>query len=349
MAFSDNDLRYMRRALQLAVAGRGHVSPNPMVGAVIVAPDGRIIGEGWHRRFGGPHAEVNAVHSVAEADRALMPESTIYVTLEPCSHYGKTPPCALLLRETGFRRVVVGAGDPNPKVAGRGIAMLREAGTQVDEGCLEKECCELNIRFMTAHRLRRPYITLKWACSADGYMDACRHDGGKAYRFSDARGTQIVHSLRAVHDAIAVGATTAILDNPGLDTRFFDGASPRPVLFDRHFLVADDSCRIASDPRLLRIDGGKPLEETLHEMYAADGITSLLVEGGASLLRSFISAGLWDEARVEVNPVVLGDEGRTKAPALPCQPVAQTTTTRTRIFMYTNQNSTPRRRTGLAS
>ncbi|MBP3537579.1 MAG: bifunctional diaminohydroxyphosphoribosylaminopyrimidine deaminase/5-amino-6-(5-phosphoribosylamino)uracil reductase RibD [Muribaculaceae bacterium] len=349
MTFSANDLRYMRRALQLAASGRGHVSPNPMVGAVIVAPDGRMIGEGWHRRFGGPHAEVNAVHSVAEADRALMPESTIYVTLEPCSHYGKTPPCALLLRETGFRRVVVGAGDPNPKVAGRGIAMLREAGIQVDEGCLEKECCELNIKFMTAHRLRRPYITLKWACSADGYMDACRHDGGKAYRFSDARGTQIVHSLRAVHDAIAVGASTALLDNPGLDTRFFDGASPRPVLFDRHCLVAEDSCRIASDPRLLRIDGGKPLEETLHEMYAADGITSLLVEGGASLLRSFISAGLWDEARVEVNPVVLGDKGRAEAPALPCQPVGMTATTRTRIFMYTNQNSTPRRRTGLAS
>ena len=143
--------KYMRRALRLAYNGYGFVSPNPMVGAVIAGPDGQIIGEGWHRAYGGPHAEVNAVASVDEHDRALFPESTIYVTLEPCSHYGKTPPCAKLLTECGFKRVVVGAGDPNPKVAGRGIAMLRDAGIEVVEGVLEAECRLINKRFMTAH------------------------------------------------------------------------------------------------------------------------------------------------------------------------------------------------------
>jgi len=159
--FSTSDRMYMRRALQLAANGRGHVSPNPMVGAVIVASEGRIIGEGWHRHYGGPHAEVNAVNSVAENDRKLLGESTIYVTLEPCSHYGKTPPCAKLLVDIGIGRVVVGAGDPNPLVAGRGIAMIREAGIPVAEGLLAEECCELNKTFMTAHTLHRPFVTLK--------------------------------------------------------------------------------------------------------------------------------------------------------------------------------------------
>lgn len=164
------DEMMMRRALQLALNGAGDVSPNPMVGAVIVAPGGTIIGEGWHRRYGGAHAEVNAVRSVAADDEPLLPQSTIYVTLEPCSHHGKTPPCSLLLREKGFRRVAVGMVDPNPKVAGRGIRMLREAGAEVTTGILETECRRLNVRFITAQTLRRPWIQLKWAESADGYI-----------------------------------------------------------------------------------------------------------------------------------------------------------------------------------
>lgn len=316
MNFTEKDKQYMWRALQLAAGGRGHVSPNPMVGAVIVAPDGRIIGEGWHRRFGGPHAEVNAVRSVAEADKALFPQSTIYVTLEPCSHYGKTPPCALLLKECGIGRVVVGAGDPNPKVAGRGIAMLRDAGIVVDEHCLEDECRSLNVRFMTAHTLRRPYVTLKWACSTDGFMDAERAPGDPAFRFSDAAGAQTVHSRRAVHDAIAVGANTAIADNPRLDTRLFDGASPRPVIFDRHHLVNEDNCALLRRPETLHITDGAPLADVLARLYSDEGITSLMVEGGAGLLRDFLASGLWDEAFVEVSPVVLGDIGRTAAPAI---------------------------------
>lgn len=165
-----DDERYMRRALQLAANGCGHVSPNPMVGAVVVAPDGRIIGEGWHRHYGGPHAEVNAINSIGKTDMALLPECTMYVTLEPCSHWGKTPPCAKLLVDSRVGHVVVGAGDPNPKVSGRGIAMLRQAGIDVRQGVLARESIALNKTFMTAQTLRRPFVTLKWAQSADGFM-----------------------------------------------------------------------------------------------------------------------------------------------------------------------------------
>ncbi len=175
MTTDDIDRKMMRRALQLAAAGRGAVAPNPMVGAVITAPDGRIIGQGWHRRFGGPHAEVNAVASVAEADRDLLRQSTIYVTLEPCSHYGKTPPCARLLAECRFARVVVGAGDPNPKVAGRGIAILKDAGIEVTEGVLADQCRSQNREFMFAHTHHRPWVTLKWAQSSNGFLDGTFH------------------------------------------------------------------------------------------------------------------------------------------------------------------------------
>lgn len=319
MIFSDSDIAYMKRALDLARGGGGHVSPNPMVGAVIVAPDGRIIGEGWHRRFGGPHAEVNAVRSVTDADRHLFPEATMYVTLEPCSHYGKTPPCALLLKECGFARVVVACGDPNPKVAGRGIAILRDAGIRVDEGLLRDEAYALNRPFMTAHRLRRPYVVLKWAQSSDGFMDAVRTDeNAGAYRFSTALTSQIVHRRRAMVDAIAVGARTVLADNPRLDVRLVEGRAPQPIVFDRHGLLRD-----VASPLLDRaiVIGDEKLDTVLHSLYSDHGITSLLVEGGASLLRSFIDVGLWDDAFVEVSPEKLGEKGVAKAPSLPGLPV----------------------------
>ena len=309
----------MRRAMQLAINGRGFVSPNPMVGAVIAGPDGRIIGEGWHRVYGGPHAEVNAVASVSDDDSVLIHESTIYVTLEPCSHYGKTPPCAKLLAECGFKRVVVGAGDPNPRVAGRGIAMLRDAGIEVVEGVLADECRLLNKRFMTAHSLGRPFVTLKWAQSADGFMDADRSESGAPARFSTPLSAVRVHGRRAVHDAIAVGAATAIADSPRLDTRLVAGRSPRPVVFDRSGLGIHEE--LLEDPRkTIYIREDRPLAVTLSDFYRLENITSVLVEGGASLLRSFIEAGMWDEAFVEVAPFALGESGRTKAPAMPCAP-----------------------------
>lgn len=319
MTFSDLDIIMMRRALQLAAAGRRHTSPNPMVGAVITAPDGRIIGEGWHRRFGGPHAEVNAVASVAHADRHLFPESTVYVTLEPCSHYGKTPPCAKMLIECGFRRVVVAAGDPNPKVSGRGIAMLRQAGIRVDQGLLADESRRLNVAFHTAHTLRRPYVQLKWACSADGFIDARRQPGQGAHRFSSPLTATLNHLRRAEFDAIAVGAGTVIADSPALTVRGVAGRSPQPVIFDRHGLVQpDNKLLIREQPAI--IIGDIPLADALHSLYADHGITSLLVEGGRSLLQSFIDAGIWDAARVEVTPYTLGALGTVRAPHLPGVP-----------------------------
>ena len=313
--FTDFDRKCMRRALQLARAGLGHTSPNPMVGAVIAAPDGRIIGEGWHRHFGGPHAEVNAVRSVREADLALLPQSTIYVTLEPCSHYGKTPPCAKMLCECRFRRVVIAAGDPNPKVSGRGVRMLRDAGITVDEGLMEKEASELNRAFMTSQILRRPFVTLKWAQSADGFMDARRSYGEGAYRFSIPLTSQLVHWRRALHDAIAVGARTVLADRPRLDVRLIEGQSPRPVVFDRHCLISP-ACLSQMRSDAIVIDSDEPLAYVMHRLYADFGISSLLVEGGAGLLRSFLAAGLWDEAWVEVSHICLGHEGAVMAPAI---------------------------------
>lgn len=316
MNFTAEDYRYMRRALGLAAAGRGHVSPNPMVGAVIVSPDGRIIGEGWHRRYGGPHAEVNAIRDVADCDRRLLPQSTIYVTLEPCSHYGKTPPCAKLLVDIGIGRVVVGAGDPNPKVSGRGIEMLRQAGITVETGLLADGSRRLNKTFMTAQTLHRPFVTLKWAQSVDGFIDHRREAGKAAARFSTPLSSLLVHDRRSTHDAIAVGARTALLDRPRLDTRLVAGASPRRILFDRHGLVGDGDW--------LRVDSTRPLSEALHTLFADHNISSLLVEGGAALLGEFISSGLWDEAYVEVSPEMLGNEGMTPAPTFPCVPSAAT-------------------------
>lgn len=313
--FTDFDRKCMRRALQLARAGLGHTSPNPMVGAVIAAPDGRIIGEGWHRHFGGPHAEVNAVRSVREADLALLPQSTIYVTLEPCSHYGKTPPCAKMLCECRFRRVVIAAGDPNPKVSGRGVRMLRDAGITVDEGLMEKEARELNRAFMTSQILRRPFVTLKWAQSADGFMDARRSYGEGAYRFSIPLTSQLVHWRRALHDAIAVGARTVLADRPRLDVRLIEGQSPRPVVFDRHCLISP-ACLSQMRSDAIVIDSDEPVADVMHRLYADFGISSLLVEGGAGLLRSFLAAGLWDEAWVEVSHICLGHEGAVMAPAI---------------------------------
>lgn len=282
---------YMLRALQLARLGEGLVSPNPMVGAVIVADDGRIIGEGYHHQYGGPHAEVCAVNSVREEDIPLLRDSTIYVTLEPCSHYGKTPPCAKLIIDTGIPRVVVGSPDPFPAVSGRGIRMLREAGVEVIENFLREECDDLNVRFITAHRLGRPWIQLKWAQSADGFM-AGIGDDGKPFpvKFSTPISSVWMHRRRSMVDAIMVGRNTLEIDRPRLDCRLWPGKPPRRV-----------------EPR-------HDLEMQMKELYA-DGITSLMVEGGPSLLQSFIDIALFDDIKVEISPKTLGSG--LPAPAIP--------------------------------
>ncbi len=309
------DEQYMERAIALAAYGAGFVSPNPMVGAVIAAPDGRIIGEGWHRRFGGPHAEVNAVRSVAEVDRRLFPESTIYVTLEPCSHYGKTPPCAKLLIECGFRRVVIAIADPNPKVSGRGISLLREAGCEVEVGVLAEEAEEQNRRFLTAQRLKRPWIQLKWAESADGFIAAFDADGcPRPVRLSSPLGAVLMHRERAMADAIVVGSETCIVDRPQLTTRLWPGRNPLRVVADRHGRANLND--IFPDGNAIRIgDKGETLEESISRLKSDRNVGAIMVEGGTRLLRSFIEARLYDEVRVETSARILGNG--VKAPLLP--------------------------------
>lgn len=325
------DEKYMRRALQLARLGRGSVHTNPMVGAVIVH-NGRIIGEGFHRRYGEGHAEVNAVASVSAADAALLPESTIYVTLEPCSHYGKTPPCSKLIIDKGIRRIVVGSLDPFPEVSGRGIRMLREAGREVVTGVLEKECLELNRQFMTAHTRKRPYILLKWAQSADGFIDRIRTADEQPQQFSTPLTAALVHQLRSEYNAIMVGSATVRLDNPSLTVRLWHGNNPLRVVLSRDGNLGD--CRLLNDgmrtvvftsapaanlPETATVipleHPEEPLPEIVGKLYSQMKINSLMVEGGSRLLTEFIKAGLWDEIRVEQSPVRL-KEG-IAAPSVP--------------------------------
>lgn len=325
------DVRFMRRALELAAHGVGNVSPNPMVGAVIVNPKGEIIGEGYHRRYGEGHAEVNAVVSVA--DKSLLRDATMYVTLEPCSHYGKTPPCAKLIIDNKIPRVVVGAGDPNEKVCGRGIAMLREAGVEVVTGVLEDESRRLNAAFITAHSCHRPFVTLKWAQSADGYMDVDRSPDQPAAAISSPLGRLAVHRLRAVHDAILVGSGTVLADNPILDTRLWGGRAPRPVILDRRHRVTPNYRITGRNPII--IDSHKGVSDILAQLYAK-GITSLLVEGGPTVLRSFIDSGLWDEARVETSSYVFAPHGAALAPRLAATPYKTYPLDHSLIFLYSN-------------
>ncbi len=326
------DPRFMIRALNLARNGKGNVSPNPMVGAVIVDSSGRIIGEGYHRQYGHAHAEVNAIRSVQ--NRELLKNSTIYVTLEPCSHYGKTPPCAQLIIDMQIPRVVVGAGDPNIKVCGRGIAMLRSAGIEVVEGVMADESIRLNARFMTAHRCRRPFVTLKWAQSSDGYIDHRRtSESPHAAVFSTNLSSMDVHRLRSLHDAILVGSSTVLADDPLLDSRLWGGRFPQPVILDRRHRV-DDSFNVMSRNPIV-VDRETAPNNVLKTLFS-QGITSLLVEGGAKVLNSFIDSGLWDVARVETSTIVLGDTGSVRAPSFVASPAMTFDVDFNRVDLYSN-------------
>jgi len=289
--------KYIRRALQLARLGEIGAHPNPMVGAVIVGPDGHILGEGYHRVCGQAHAEVNAV-AAADAAGADLRDSTLYVTLEPCAHQGKTPPCARMIIEREIPRVVVGCVDPFAKVHGRGIDMMRAAGIEVEviHGALADECRALNRRFFTAHILGRPYVALKWAQSADGFIDRLRRPDESPTLLSSVAGRVAVHRYRSTFDAIAVGSNTELMDRPKLDARLWPGGrAPERVYFSRGDLLPQ-----------------------LRSLYAR-GITSLLVEGGATLHRAFIDAALVDEIRVEVSPTLLRS-GVPAALPLPLSP-----------------------------
>ena len=282
-----NDEKYMRRCIQLAKNGLQNAKPNPMVGAVIVSGDGRIIGEGYHVRCGQGHAEVNAFASVRVEDESLLSGATLYVSLEPCSHYGKTPPCADLIIKKGVRRVVVGCIDPFAEVQGRGIKKLRDAGIEVKVGILEAECQALNGRFFTFHREKRPYIILKWAQTANGFID----DQFRPTSISSDFTKMLSHKLRAEEDAILVGRVTDERDHPQLNVREWYGA----------------------DPKRLVIDHSHPLNlESLH----AHRVQSLIVEGGAKTLCSFLEKDLWDEIRVETCLTKSVTSG-TRAPQVP--------------------------------
>lgn len=297
--------RYMERALFLARCARRHAAPNPMVGAVVVFED-RIIGEGFHTCCGKPHAEVNAIRSVSPADRPFLKESTLYVTLEPCAHVGRTPPCAALIIKTGIPRVVIGCEDPFAKVSGRGIQMLREAGVKVTVGCLEEACKRLNRRFITAQTLKRPYITLKWARSADGFIDAWRKENAPEMedgqlkpappaRLSTSRSMMRVHRLRAENQAILVGHSTLLSDRPALTVRHWEGETPVRIVLGR----------VGEDELPAGFRAYADVETMLADLHR-EGIQSLLVEGGGRTLQSFIDTGLWDEAFVELSSVRLG-------------------------------------------
>ena len=313
------DEKYMRRCLHLAQFGQGHVAPNPMVGSVIVHNQ-TIIGEGFHQLYGGPHAEVNAITSVK--DPGLLKKSTLYVNLEPCCHSGKTPPCTQLIIEKKIPRVVIGDEDPNPKVAGKGIRQLREAGIEVVDHVLSEDGQKLNKRFYTFHLEKRPYILLKWAQSADRLIDQKREerDGKKPIHFSNDYSQLWVHRMRANESAILVGTNTAILDNPQLTVRHWSGKNPLRVVIDRkgiipptsHLLDRTTPTLIYTDELhapisdLYRVIPSHPdfLSHLLNDLYQQK-ILSLIVEGGSLLLTSFLQSGLWDETQVEVSPLLL--------------------------------------------
>lgn len=314
---------YMQRAIDLARLGAGHVSPNPMVGAVIVHND-RIIGEGWHKKIGEAHAEINALNSVT--DRKLLPESTLYVTLEPCSHFGKTPPCANAVIESGIKKVVLGITDPNPLVSGKGIELLRQNGVEVIEHILEEQCTELNKRFITYITNKRPYVFLKWAQTSNGFIAPDINELGEA-EFEKQRhitgftAQKLTHKWRTEEDALMVGTNTITADNPRLNARAWEGRPPVRVVLDlnrrlpQHLNVFDDSQKTivfvgsgnipATSYRrtqFVAVDPDKPLTRQILDQLYLQQVQSVIVEGGSRLLQTFINDGLWDEAQVLTSP-----------------------------------------------
>jgi diaminohydroxyphosphoribosylaminopyrimidine deaminase / 5-amino-6-(5-phosphoribosylamino)uracil reductase len=310
---------YMKHCLRLAVKGLGNVAPNPMVGCVIVHK-GKITGAGYHEKFGEAHAEINALNFVK--NKSLLKDSTLYVTLEPCSHYGKTPPCADAIIEHGIRRVVIGSVDPNPLVKGKGIAKLIKSGCDIITGVMEKECMNLNKRFFTFHREKRPYIILKWAMTKDGFIDKKRKapqppkggQRGNPLKITGPQANKLSHKWRTEEQAIMVGTNTAIMDNPLLTSRHVMGKSPIRIVIDKNLRIPAKSNIFSNFATAIVLNGkktgktgnieyvkvkfeGRKLSRILIELYKRN-IQSVIVEGGAELLNSFIEQGLWDEARV---------------------------------------------------
>lgn len=309
--------KYMHRCLQLAQNGLGTTYPNPLVGSVIVSHSGEILGEGWHRKSGKPHAEVNAVIDAEKKgyDGDAFAKATLYVNLEPCSHTGKTPPCASMIIKKGFKKVVVGTLDPHEKVAGKGIILLKQGGIEVVVGVLENECNELNKRFFTFHRKQRPYIILKWAESSDGFIAPETKNEQKPVWITNAHSRQLSHQLRAHENAILVGAKTVIDDNPSLTCRDWSGQNPLRVVMDSRNKI-DDTYNVmdGTAPSLKLTLKSTQVKEILRVLYD-QGIQSVIIEGGTTTIQSFIDTSLWDEAFQFMGTEVVLHKG-LKAPQL---------------------------------
>lgn len=312
---------YMNRCIQLAKNGLGTTYPNPLVGSVIVH-NGKIIGEGWHRKAGEPHAEVHAVASVK--DKSLLKEATIYVSLEPCSHFGKTPPCCDLIISNEIPNVVVGTVDPFSEVSGRGIQRLKESGKNVIVGVLEKECQDLNKRFFIFHTQKRPYIILKWAESKDGYIAPISKEKKEPVWITNTYSRQLTHKWRTEEQGILVGTQTVLDDNPSLNARDWKGNNPIRITFDKFNKIPDTfSIKNQKQPTILLTECKKnnnsenslsensifdtsQITETLKKLHGFN-IQSIIVEGGAKTLQTFINEGIWDEARVFIGDILLND------------------------------------------
>ena len=318
---------YIKRCIELAKKAVGKTYPNPLVGSVIVH-NGKIIGEGYHHKAGENHAEINAINSVE--DKSLISESTIYVSLEPCAHFGKTPPCALKIVELGFKKVVIGATDSHDKVNGKGKKIIQDAGIEVVSGVLEEECIDLNKRFFTFHQKKRPFIILKWAESGDGFLDK----DFKPTQIGNALTKQFVHLLRSQEHAILVGTNTALTDNPSLTTREIVGRNPVRILIDfelkvpENFNIYNDEAETLvfnsiknskeGNVKFITIEKENLLKNLMEKLYE-NQIQSVIIEGGSFTLKQFIEAQLWDEAIIIKNENLFLENG-TKAPELNFKP-----------------------------
>lgn len=342
-----NDEIYIRRCIELAQKALGNTYPNPLVGSVIIN-NGKIIGEGFHKKAGEPHAEINAINSIREEDKHLIPESTIYVSLEPCAHFGKTPPCALKIVELGFKKVVVGAMDSHDKVNGKGKKIITDAGIEVVSSVLENECRELNKRFFTYHEKKRPFIILKWAESADGFMD----QDFKPTQISNSLSKQFVHQMRSEEHAILIGKNTALHDNPSLTVREIEGRNPIRILIDHNldipenFTIYNDeaetiifnSIKNSEDKHLkfIKIEKENSLNQILEKLYELQ-IQSVIIEGGRFTLQQFIDQNLWDETIIFKNQN-LNLENGTKAPDLSFNPEKIENIRDNQVLFFRNQS-----------
>ena len=342
--------KYMQRCLELAALGLGYVAPNPMVGCVVVH-NGKIIGEGYHQKYGEAHAEVNAIHSVK--NKELLSQSTLYVTLEPCAHFGKTPPCSDLIIENRIPRVVVGTIDPFAQVAGKGIEKMRRAGINVKVGMLENECREQNRRFFTFHEKKRPYIILKWAQTADGFIDRERtgDENDKPAWITNELARRLVHKQRSEEAAILIATNTAEKDNPSLTVREWKGNQPYRLVLDRTGRLKPDLHLFdGTSPTLVftasetksralveyvKIDfANDPLPQVMNHLYQND-IQSVIVEGGTQLLTSVITKGLWDEAHVYFGNQFFGNG--VKAPLISGKNIAMEQLNECRLIVLRNE------------